>query len=572
MASVASAPRTPILVTKGLQMPPIHHVARRLARWSPAVLWAALLAPGCATDDRAAAGAPASAAAPSPAPAAISDLTSRTDDAADPALALGFAPCAGDPELECGQLSVPVDYAHPRGERLALATVRARALTPRRRGILFVNPGGPGGSGVDFVIGAKALFAPLRQSFDIVSFDPRGTARSHSVDCTFEIPPAPADGTLAAAAAFLDEAGARYARACGEQHGALATQVGTNNVARDIDAFRAALGERELNYLGFSYGTILGASYATLFPDRVRAMVLDGNASPSWFGDYLLEFDGDGSAGAELALRRLDQLCRAAADCPLHTTGVIAVYDRVVERLDRNPVVMGDGVITGASVASVVFALLTAELHGWPAIVRVLALADAGDYAALPPVPVDDSPTVREPNALAIICDDSATRRLGLDYLPVQTGTHALYPRFGGTNFGLEITACSSWPQARAVPLKHLQTRNPIVLIGNDFDPRTPMAWSRNMATALGPRATLVRYQGGGHTIYGSIFGGGSACINDAVESYLRDLTAPPNGLTCPAQPLTFAATARRAETATTMAEILQQVTPAPAPPVRRRR
>jgi hypothetical protein len=201
--------------------------------------------------------------------------------------------------------------------------------------------------------------------------------------------------------------------------------------------------------------------------------------------------------------------------------------------------------------------------------VRVLALADAGDYTALPPVPVADGSTVTEPNALAIICDDSTTRRLGLDYLPAQTGTRALYPRFGGINFGLEITACSSWPQARATPLEHLETRNPIVLVGNDFDPRTPMAWSRNMAAALGPKATLVRYQGGGHTIYGSLFGGGSACINDAVESYLRDLTVPPKGLTCPAQPLAFAATAQRAETATTMAEVLQRVTPAPAPPVR---
>lgn len=552
-------------------MRPIHPLTRRLTHWFPAVLLAALFTPGCSTNDQGPAMVQAADTAPSGAQAAVPGDTSTTDDAVDPASRLGFAPCAADPELECGQLSVPVDYAHPRGARLALATVRARALTSRRRGILFVNPGGPGGSGVDFVIAAKALFATLRQSFDIVSFDPRGTGASHSVDCTFELPPLPADGTLAAVAAFLDEAGARYARACDEQHGALATQVGTDNVARDIDAFRAALGEREVNYLGFSYGTILGASYATLFPNRVRAMVLDGNVSPAWFSDYLLELDADGSAGAELALRRLDQLCSAAADCPLSTTGVVAVYDRVVERLDRNPVVVAGGVITGASVTSAVFALLTAEAHGWPAIVRTLALADAGDYSALPPVPVAGGSTVTEPNSLAIICDDSATRRLGLDYLPAQTGNAELYPRFGGVNFGLEITACSSWPQARATPLKPLETRNPIVLIGNDFDPRTPMAWNRNMATALGPKATLVRYQGGGHTIYGSIFGGGSACINDAVESYLRDLTAPPHGLTCPAQPLTFA-TAQRAESATTMAEILPQVAPAPTLPVRPRR
>jgi pimeloyl-ACP methyl ester carboxylesterase len=233
---------------------------------------------------------------------------------------------------------------------IILATVRAPALTHYKQGIIFVNPGGPGDSGVDFVFRAKSLFAPLRQRFDIVSFDPRGTARSQPADCTIELPAPPTDDALEARAAFADEVGARYARACSAQHGALATQIGTKNVARDIDVFRASLGERELNYLGFSYGTILGASYATLFPHRVRAMVLDGNVTPTWFADDLLEFDAEGSAGAELALRRLDQLCRAAADCPLKTAGVVAVYDRVIDRLDRDPVVVGGAVVTGASV------------------------------------------------------------------------------------------------------------------------------------------------------------------------------------------------------------------------------
>jgi hypothetical protein len=230
-------------------------------------------------------------------------------------------------------------------------------------------------------------------------------------------------------------------------------------------------------------------------------------------------------------------------------------------------VVVGSGVITGASVRDIVFALLYLEQRGWPLIVSILASADAGDYRSLPVSPIDGGSTLTLPNSFAIACDDSTTRRLGLDYLPAQTGNDALYPRFGGRNFGLEITGCSSWPEAHATPVKNLETRNPIVLIGNDFDNATPMAWSRNMATALGPKARLVRYQGGGHTIYGSIFGGGSACINDAVESYLRDLTVPPKGLTCPAQPLSFAA-APRAASVTTMAELLRQVTPTPGPAI----
>jgi pimeloyl-ACP methyl ester carboxylesterase len=528
------------------------HIMRDRTRWLSVVPLLVAAGTGCAADATATTPDEVELARPG-APAA----DDAADDAAHAAHAIRFAPCVEDPELECGELSVPLDHGRPRGERISLAVVRAPALTPHRQGAIFVNPGGPGGSGVDFVIRAKSLFAPLRQRFDVVSFDPRGTARSRAVECTLELPSPPASDTPEALAAFLDESGARYVRACAEQHGALATRIGTNHVARDIDVFRAALGERELNYLGFSYGTILGASYATQFPHRVRAMVLDANVTPAWLSDYLLELDTDGSAGAEATLRRLDQLCRATADCPLRDTGVVAVYDRVVARLDRAPVVVGDGVITGASVTNLVFPLLYNERLGWPAIIGVLASADAGDYAALPPLPAEPSPFLTLPSTFAILCNDSTTRRLALDYLPAQTAGRASFPRFGGVNLGLEITACSTWPRTRVTPLANLETRHPVVLIGNDFDPATPMAWTRNMATALGAKAALVRYQGGGHTIYGS----GSACIDGAVEAYFRDLTAPPSGLTCPALPLGASIRERVAGTAR-MADILPQVMP----------
>ncbi len=534
------------------------HFMNHAVRWASVIALSA--AAGCApespeTTDSPAVGATTTDAVPS-------------SDLADPdavARRAAFTPCNEDPELECGQLSVPLDYAHPHGDQITLATVRAPALRAGKRGVIFVNPGGPGGSGVDFVILAKALFAPLRDSFDIVSFDPRGTARSQLADCTFEVPALPTSDTVEATAAFLDEAGARYARACREQNGALATRVGTNNVARDMDVFRAALGERELNYLGFSYGTALGASYATLFPHRVRAMVLDGNVTPAWFADYLLELDADGSAGAELALRRLDQLCRASADCPLQSRGVVAVYDRVIERLDANPVVVPGGVITGGSVTSAVFPALYQESRGWPHIVQVLAAADAADYTGLPPLPIGDGPTLTVPSTFSIVCDDAATRRPGLDYLPAQTGNHAIYPRFGGTNFGVAITLCSGWPRSHVTPIRQLETRNPVVLLGNDFDPATPMAWTRNMATTLGDKARLVRYQGGGHTVFGS----GSTCIADAVVAYLRDLAPPPRGLTCPAVPISFAPSFGAGEA--TMAEVLSEIAPTiPAIPRRR--
>jgi pimeloyl-ACP methyl ester carboxylesterase len=472
---------------------------------------------------------------------------------------LSFSPCEDAPELECGQLSVPVDYARPRGARLELATVRAAATGPDRKGVLFVNPGGPGASGVDFVIQALSLFTALREHFDIISFDPRGTARSAPVDCEVSLPDPPANNTLDALAAFNDELGRRYAAACSDQFGPLASQVGTNNVARDIDVLRSALGERKMNYLGFSYGTILGASYATLFPDRVRAMTLDANTPPAWFDDYLVELDVEGSSGAEAALQRIDQLCGASASCALRTAGVVATFDRVVARLNANPVPAPGGVINGFSATIVVFSAMYSEAFGWPAIPQVLARYDGGDYRGLPVISSEDGPTALVSSAFAIACNDFTSRRPGLDYLPRQSAANAAAPRFSGINFGIAPALCSAWPRPPVTPLRNLRTRDSIVLIGNDFDPATPMTWSRNMAAALGSKAQLVRYQGGGHTIYGS----GSACIDTAIESYFVELTAPAAGLTCAADALSFGSSARAASSPT-MAEVVQRVAPKP--------
>jgi pimeloyl-ACP methyl ester carboxylesterase len=391
-----------------------------------------------------------SAAVGSPSPKAIELATpGQPIEPADSAAAserwraLHWAPCTEDPALECGQLSVPMNYQHPQGERIVLATIRARALGGPRKGVVFVNPGGPGGSGVDLVIDALSLFTPLRQNFDVVSFDPRGTNRSAPVECQLELPAPPPAGELEPLAAYNDELGRRVARACAAQNGPLASLIGTNNVARDIDVFRAALGESDINYLGYSYGTALGASYATLFPRRVRAMVLDGNVPPQWFGDYLVELDSEGGAGAELALRRLDQLCSADPRCSLRSRGVVATFDRVVARLHRDPVVTSEGVIDGDWVRSTVFRALYVEAV-WPQIVQVLAEADGGDYRQIPPNPAPPSSTLIVPSTYAVVCNDSTTRRPGLDYLPTQLGFNTIYPRFGGLNFGIAPAGCSA--------------------------------------------------------------------------------------------------------------------------------
>jgi pimeloyl-ACP methyl ester carboxylesterase len=491
--------------------------------------------------------------------ACIPEPDLAAEDSAERRSTLAWAPCQEDPELECASLVVPLDHDQPRGETLTLAAARAPARARVKRGVVFFNPGGPGGSGIDLLIEARHLFEPLRADFDLVTFDPRGTGRSSDVRCELALPPRASD-SLEDRAAFEDEVGRRFVRACDEQHGALAALTGTTHVARDLDAFRAALGEHRLNYIGYSYGTALGASYATQFPDRVRAMVLDANTPPPWLGgDHLLEIDAEGSASAELVLRRLDELCRADTACALHAAGVIATLERVVARLDAQPVAVPGGMLTGSAVTQTVFRELFGERF-WPQLVLALALADAGDYGAFEPLPVEPSTAVVTGPGLTTICNDLMTRRPGLDYLPAQLHYHAMYPHFGGVNFGETLAACGSWPRPSVTPVAHAATRHPIVVLGNDFDPSTPISWSRNMASVLRSRARLVRYQGGGH----GIFAFGTPCIDDAINAYVRDLIAPPHGLTCPAKPLSFTNQLAAARRDRELPEILRDLTRAP--------
>jgi pimeloyl-ACP methyl ester carboxylesterase len=468
---------------------------------------------------------------------------------------ISWEPCKDDPALLCGTLVVPLDYRDRGGGTLDVAAIKAPA-TGAKRGSLFVNPGGPGGSGVDLVLigNNNGLFAKLRESFDIVSFDPRGTGRSGEVICKVTLPPPASSGSLEAQAAVADETSRRVATSCSEQNGAL-TLMGTTNVARDIDVFRVALGELELNYLGYSYGTILGAEYATQFPNRVRAMVLDGNVAPSWIGDSLLEIDAEGSSSAEQAFHRLDELCKRDSKCPLRQAGVIKTFERLVAKLDQAPIVVPDGIFDGRWLRDAIFADSYAEFL-WPSNVYFLTDVDSGDFVQfLRPRP-PDSLMASFSGSLATICDDSSTRRAALTYLPQQAATNASFPHFGGANFGDAPTLCSQWPEAERVPLRNATTPSPIVLIGNDYDPATPLGWSRNMAAALGAKARLVRYQGGGHTIYGS----GSACIDDAVNAYFIDLIPPDLGLTCPALPLSFGPTRSARSTQPMMSEVLQEI------------
>lgn len=466
-----------------------------------------------------------------------------------------WSPCAQQPTIECGTLNVPVDYRTPQAQRFEVAVVRARATGPGPRiGALFFNPGGPGGSGVEAVTFGLDDFANLRERFDIISLDPRGVGLSKPVVCTFE-PRNPPSGPRREG--FFDAIGPAFLRSCVARNGQFATQVTTANVARDIDAFRAALREPQLTYFAISYGTILGASYAALFPARVRAMVLDAALPPEWFGDFLVGLRNEGAAAAERTLRRIDQLCRADAACPLRNLGVIRTLDQVVARLNAHPVSSADGDVTldGTAVLNAaVNANFYDETTGWPNYVAALAGSASGDHSKFLAFLEDARAEGGRADGdivgsafYSVLCSDSATRRPARDYVPAFHAADLAYPHFGIVNPSsftgfftppLEAAAaCATWPRHPAPPLARVPYRvdPPIVLIGNEYDHATPWTWTRRLASKLGAQDSLIRYQGGGHTIYGS-----NPCVDEAVDAYLLDLEAPPPGLSCPANPVSF--------------------------------
>ena len=464
---------------------------------------------------------------------------------ANPHAALKFSPCAEDRTLDCGTLRVPIDYQQPHQGSVGIAVIRAKATKPSRRiGILVGNPGGPGVSGVDFLlsIAHAPVASRLREVFDIVSFDPRGVKRSRGVRCEFTLPPEPSPSDDAALAEFLDELGRRHAHACLDQNGPFVTHIGTMNVARDIDAIRRALGERQISYAAGSYGSVLGASYASLFPRRVRAMMLDGVVSPA-FDDFNVEFWSTYALGFELSFQRLDQLCRRDPDCRLKDSGAVAAMDDVLAQLAASPVSGPNGLLLTAARLRNIMSILIGRERNWPLMVDALADAQAGDYAILfqlLPAAIGEGNSSTFP----IWCNDHGTRRRASDYLRTDEAVGALNPRFFGRFFVAESVAlCASWPDADPPDIRNVarELATPILIVANDFDPNTPLVGARNLAYALGMDKTLLRYEGGGHT---ALFQG-ITCIDQAVETYRIDRELPPPAFSCPAQPVSFATAAR---------------------------
>ena len=459
------------------------------------------------------------------------------------------APLPDGTPWECGTLTVPLDYGDPDGETLSIALIRARAASGGNRlGSLVFNFGGPGGSGVATLPRLSDAYAALHDGYDLVSFDPRGVGESAGVVCLSDAeidalgqhdagPPR----TPAEERAVLDRARA-YAAACQRNAGDLLPHLTTENTARDLDLLRAALGERQLNYAGTSYGTKLGAVYAHLFPERVGRTVLDAVVDPT---SDVIERGLRQAEGFQLALDSFLDDCARFASCPVPGDGAGPEANRWLEELfgelARSPLPTADGrSLTGGLAVTGVLSLLYSE-GSWDYLRRALAQAaeeGAGDLllaAADSYNGRDDQgrySTLHAANT-AINCADFASRPTLETVRAREDDFAAASPVFGPT-LAWSLLSCAGWPVTGTSDQPEVSAEGAgegeILLLGTTGDPATPFAGAERMQRALGGDVgVLLTYEGEGHGAYTS----GDPCVTRAVDAHLLAGTTPEDGTVC---------------------------------------
>lgn len=449
---------------------------------------------------------------------------------------------SGCEDFECAQVEVPLDYGEPDGEAIQLQLLRVPA-TGERIGSLLINPGGPGVSGVDYARSADMAFGePVRRSYDIVGFDPRGVGDSAPINCVDgpqldELLGADPNPETAEEEAETEQVARQFAQACEENVGPLLENVSTVDAARDLDIVRAALGEGRLNYLGSSYGTYLGTTYAQLFPDRVGRMVLDGAIDPTLDA---VELSLGQAEGFERATRAYLQNCVDSGDCPLGQD-VEDARQRIsdfLEELDRQPLPVEGDVVTelteGWGMLGIIVAMY--DQAGWPLLSRALEQAFDGDGTMLMYLAniyasreSDGTYTSNTMQAIyAVNCLDRP-RQPELDDPEVLERFEEVSPTWG-RYLGGEGGVCSHWPVEPRERLEDFSAEgaDPILVVGTTGDPATPHEWAVSLADIL-DSGVLVTYEGEGHTAYGR----SNDCVDDIVHAYLLEGTVPDDGTTC---------------------------------------
>lgn len=454
-----------------------------------------------------------------------------------------WEPCG---DMECATVAAPLNWAKPNEEAIALRMVRAAATGDDPIGSLFVNPGGPGASGVSYVRDNidRVVSEELRESYTVIGWDPRGVGESSAVTC---LNAADMDEYLFGDDDWGDleqgspdwveavvEESAAFVAECQENTGELLGYVDTMSTVQDLDMMRSIVGDEKLNFLGFSYGTYIGARYADRYPENVGRLVLDGAIDPSVSEAEVVR---EQTKGFESAMRAYVADCLERSSCPLRGSvdNAMAEVGTLLEQVDAQPLEADDGrVVTSGTLLTAIITPLYSEAN-WPYLDQLITTMREGDPSIA--LFLADFYYDREPDGTytsnsteafyAINCLDYP-RETNLDLMEDEAAElEEIAPTFGKYQ-GYGGVGCWEWPEGviDRGPVTGAGA-DPIVVIGTTGDPATPYLWAESLADQL-QSGTLITYEGEGHTAYGE-----NECVDTAVDTFLLTGTPPEPDLVC---------------------------------------
>lgn len=449
-------------------------------------------------------------------------------------------------QMLCAEATAPLDWANPAGEQISLALVKHEAKATTPLGSLFVNPGGPGASGVSFVANSLdyAVSSDVQHNYDVIGFDPRGVGSSTAVTCytdsvqmdefLFGYTPAPRESEQWFAE--REQASADFTAACVQNSGDLLAHVDTLSAARDLDMLRAVVGDSRLNYLGYSYGTLLGAIYADNFPLSVGRMVLDGALNPASTNAEVMLTQ---AVGFENALTAYLDDCVTTANCPFSgtTDQNLQRISSLLDELDASPLQATDGRLLGAD--AMVTAIITPlyNRQSWGYLTDVFTAVLQGDadpaYASVDMYYQRTATGSYSDNSteafIAINCldypvsADPAVWAADAAELTQQAPVIGPYLAWGDQ-------LCAMWPTPAVLTPGKIRAAGSaeILVVGTTGDPATPYRWAQELAAQF-ENGHLVSYIGEGHTAYNK----SNACVNEAVDGFLLRGVVPARDPKC---------------------------------------